>query len=52
MNGKRKIWTVCTMLVLVFVVSGIFYYYYETSHANTENEGTLIMETRPGQLWQ
>ncbi|MDD3404309.1 MAG: hypothetical protein PHQ72_13320 [Hespellia sp.] len=52
MNSGRRIWTVCMILLAVALVAGIFYYYYHTSRTNTENEGTLIMQSGAEYLWQ
>lgn len=52
MNGKKKIWTVCVTVLILFCAAGVFYYYYQTSQPYTEKEGTLIMESWPRELWQ
>lgn len=50
MKGRKKIWTMCMVLVLALSVTGLCYYYYQANGAKTKSEGILIMESGLEQL--
>ena len=45
---KKRIWTCLLVVLLVAVVIGIIYYFYQVKDANTVTEGTLIADISNG----
>ena len=53
-EAKRRLRVCLLCVVLLAIVVGMFYYYYEANVSETISEGTLVKESNPvvARLWR